>query len=289
MQSSPKLAHNTSSSERPNFILPPLSSITRHGSDAPIRLTLPALQEHRTPTRDTHTSSSATSSSFIPTDHSFGRPGSSSSSAWYPPSMVSEARHSLSSVGSGSEVMTPYREAGPPFERLHISDASRQWDTRPRTADRDRPRTADRHITADRPLTAGYPGSGPGLEHDRAKAERRRESQRSYDQLLQYSFGAGDNRVLPRLEMPRSVPAHIGSTPTSSTTAMPATTGSLTHNANANPNANYSRVLVGSLCATCQRLQDDKGQVGLFFFAHDLGVRTEGTFRLRFSLTDLTS
>lgn len=51
----------------------------------------------------------------------------------------------------------------------------------------------------------------------------------------------------------------------------------------------YSRVLVGSLCATCLRLQDENGEQGLFFFAYDLGIRTEGTFRLKFSLSCITS
>lgn len=51
--------------------------------------------------------------------------------------------------------------------------------------------------------------------------------------------------------------------------------------------ASYSRVLVGSLCATCLRLQDEHGEQGLFFFAHDLGIRTEGQFRLKFSLTNI--
>lgn len=52
---------------------------------------------------------------------------------------------------------------------------------------------------------------------------------------------------------------------------------------------NYSRVLVGSVSTVCQRLQDEDGKMGLFFFAHDLGIRTEGTFTLRFSLTNLAS
>ncbi|KLT41951.1 hypothetical protein CC85DRAFT_103035 [Cutaneotrichosporon oleaginosum] len=51
----------------------------------------------------------------------------------------------------------------------------------------------------------------------------------------------------------------------------------------------YSRVLVGSMGAVCQRLKDLNGDPGLFFFAHDLGIRTEGTFSLRFTLVDLTS
>ena len=53
--------------------------------------------------------------------------------------------------------------------------------------------------------------------------------------------------------------------------------------------ASYSRVLVGSLCTICQQLQDEEGKQGLFFFAHDLGVRTEGTFKLKFTLVNLTS
>lgn len=53
--------------------------------------------------------------------------------------------------------------------------------------------------------------------------------------------------------------------------------------------SHYSRVLVGSMGAVCQRLKDLDGETGLFFFAHDLGIRTEGTFSLRFTLADLTS
>jgi hypothetical protein len=53
--------------------------------------------------------------------------------------------------------------------------------------------------------------------------------------------------------------------------------------------SHYSRVLVGSMGAVCQRLKDLNGDPGLFFFAHDLGIRTEGTFSLRFTLVDLTS
>jgi len=53
--------------------------------------------------------------------------------------------------------------------------------------------------------------------------------------------------------------------------------------------SNHSRVLVGSLTSVCQRLLGPDGTMGLFFFAHDLGVRTEGTFTLKFTLTNLTS
>lgn len=53
--------------------------------------------------------------------------------------------------------------------------------------------------------------------------------------------------------------------------------------------SHYSRVLVGSLGAVCQRLKGLDGQTGLYFFTHDLGIRTEGTFSLRFTLVDLSS
>jgi hypothetical protein len=52
---------------------------------------------------------------------------------------------------------------------------------------------------------------------------------------------------------------------------------------------NYSRVLVGSLHTTCQKLVDEDGKPGLFFFAHDLGIRTEGSFTLKFALANLTT
>jgi hypothetical protein len=40
--------------------------------------------------------------------------------------------------------------------------------------------------------------------------------------------------------------------------------------------------------AGCQRLKGLDGQYGFFFFAHDLGIRTEGTFTLRFTLVDIS-
>ncbi|WWD16627.1 hypothetical protein CI109_101056 [Kwoniella shandongensis] len=53
--------------------------------------------------------------------------------------------------------------------------------------------------------------------------------------------------------------------------------------------AQYSRVLVGKVTAVCHKLQDADGRSGLFFFAADLGIRTEGTFTLRMAMTDLSS
>ncbi|WWC60167.1 uncharacterized protein I303_102732 [Kwoniella dejecticola CBS 10117] len=57
----------------------------------------------------------------------------------------------------------------------------------------------------------------------------------------------------------------------------------------AQPAAQYSRVLVGKVTATCHKLQDEEDKPGLYFFAADLGIRTEGTFTLRMMMTDITS
>ncbi|WWC87753.1 uncharacterized protein L201_002645 [Kwoniella dendrophila CBS 6074] len=55
------------------------------------------------------------------------------------------------------------------------------------------------------------------------------------------------------------------------------------------PAAQYSRVLVGKVTAICHKLQDDEDKPGLYFFAADLGIRTEGTFTLRMMMTDIAS
>ncbi|ODO04733.1 hypothetical protein I350_05343 [Cryptococcus amylolentus CBS 6273] len=53
------------------------------------------------------------------------------------------------------------------------------------------------------------------------------------------------------------------------------------------PNSISTLVLVGKRHTPCNKLQDEHGQLGLFFFATDLGVRTEGKFRLRMKVMDL--
>lgn len=344
-------SHRQSPHDLVSLTLPPLSSIARHGHHTPSgttlpplrelhpqpqpqerepaeqteekgvvfnRLTLPALQELRPSTRDGRPSSS--SSSFMPGSdhHSFGRPTSSSSSAWCPPPLLSDARHSLSSVGSGTELLTPYREGGPSFfDRLHISDSARSsWDARPRTGGR--PMTAERPSTS--ASASGFLASHREYEYNRV-AERgnerpstsdrvedrikdARDRTNNYDQLSQYSFGETTTTRLEQTRIPSTTQQGMNmmnidsnldahSTPSSQYTAMPGSSHGLANSSNANaqinPNATYSRVLVGSLCSTCQRLQDAQGRSGLFFFAHDLGVRTEGTFTLRFSLTNLAS
>ncbi|KAL7752225.1 hypothetical protein RI367_002270 [Sorochytrium milnesiophthora] len=48
-----------------------------------------------------------------------------------------------------------------------------------------------------------------------------------------------------------------------------------------------SRALLGSLVSSCHRLNDHHGAQGFFFIFHDLSVRNEGQFRLKFSLFNL--
>ncbi len=124
-------------------------------------------------------------------------------------------------------------------------------DTPALSAYTDRPRAADQVVTG-RPSTSS---EGSNL-FPQAPPPLRREQ--TYYASSESSFGYPRTPEQPRLNLP----------------AAP---------------ANYSRVLVGSLCSICQHLQDEDGQQGLFFFAHDLGVRTEGTFTLRFTLVNLTS
>jgi hypothetical protein len=49
-----------------------------------------------------------------------------------------------------------------------------------------------------------------------------------------------------------------------------------------------TRNLIGALAASASRLQDTDNIVGIWFILSDLSVRTEGVFRLKFSLFNLT-
>ena len=49
----------------------------------------------------------------------------------------------------------------------------------------------------------------------------------------------------------------------------------------------FTRNLIGSLTASAFRLQDDNKEWGIWFITQDLSVRTEGTFRLKFSFLNL--
>jgi hypothetical protein len=52
-------------------------------------------------------------------------------------------------------------------------------------------------------------------------------------------------------------------------------------------NGQFTRNLIGSLTASAFRLKDDKDVPGIWFVLQDLSVRTEGTFRLKFSFLNL--
>ena len=45
-----------------------------------------------------------------------------------------------------------------------------------------------------------------------------------------------------------------------------------------------ARTLVGNLVMVGHRLVDDQGQTGVFYFANEVSVRVEGSYRLRFCL-----
>ncbi|KFA79635.1 hypothetical protein S40288_04065 [Stachybotrys chartarum IBT 40288] len=49
----------------------------------------------------------------------------------------------------------------------------------------------------------------------------------------------------------------------------------------------FTRNLIGSLAASAFRLQDCDDRIGIWFVLQDLSVRTEGTFRLRFSFVNV--
>jgi len=49
----------------------------------------------------------------------------------------------------------------------------------------------------------------------------------------------------------------------------------------------FTRNLIGSLAASAFRLTDPDDRIGIWFVLQDLSVRTEGTFRLRFSFVNV--
>lgn len=257
----PNIERKPLESPRASFALPPISSITlrdRDEGEYP-RITLPSMQE-RPYSRDTHSSSS---SIVIPHDYhySFGRPGSNSSTLpWFHGTTPSELRHKDSISTVASDLLTPLRESGPPFDRPLIGT--------------DRPMTG---YGSDRPMTGHGSDRPPSSSYDRPFGGYEKPTAYSWDRPTtagsHVAFDMADKDPNPVYYSPQA-PIHARLSNASSFPVQ---------------QAHYSRVLVGSLCTACQRLQDDKGEMGLFFFAHDLGVRTEGIFSLKFTLTDLTS
>lgn len=241
-----------------SYALPPISSITlrdRDESQYP-RIVLPAMQD-RPYSRDTHSSSGP---NVISHDYhySFGRPSSSSSTLpWFHGTTPSDARYKDSVSTVGSEVLTPLREREQP--------------------------SFDRPLTGtDRPMT--------GYGSDRRPSSSYERPYSGYDKYPPYSWdrpttaGSGSHVAFDTHDRDKEVHSTSYYSPQA---PMHARLSNASHLSG--QQAHYSRVLVGSLCTTCQRLQDENGETGLFFFAHDLGVRTEGAFTLKFTLTDLTS
>jgi hypothetical protein len=55
------------------------------------------------------------------------------------------------------------------------------------------------------------------------------------------------------------------------------------------PTPAATRNLIGSLVSSAAKLFDTEDQLGIYFVFQDLSIRTEGTFRLGFSLVDVGS
>ncbi|KAH6674065.1 velvet factor-domain-containing protein [Plectosphaerella plurivora] len=53
------------------------------------------------------------------------------------------------------------------------------------------------------------------------------------------------------------------------------------------PSGMFTRNLIGSLAASAFRLQDPSERIGVWFILQDLSIRTEGSFRLRFSFVNV--
>lgn len=51
----------------------------------------------------------------------------------------------------------------------------------------------------------------------------------------------------------------------------------------------YTKNLIGTTVASANKLYNLDGKLGIFFVFHDLSLRTEGNFRLKFSLIDVSS
>ncbi|CAL3961870.1 hypothetical protein PZA11_000813 [Diplocarpon coronariae] len=59
------------------------------------------------------------------------------------------------------------------------------------------------------------------------------------------------------------------------------------HAGHSSPQGMFTRNLIGSLSASAFRLTDYDDKIGIWFVLQDLSVRTEGSFRLRFSFVDV--
>lgn len=240
----------------------------------------PAGPEHgsRTGSLPPHISSSPAPIGYsLPPDDRYDdvRPGSSSARFSAEPQHMGPTRplHSPHDTARGWTPETPHMEYGADrsFRPATSGGAEGGWRREavyPGSADSGRPHTATYSGDWDRM----YPGGSVASSRPWSSAG---ETDRRQSSLYHHSRPP----VTPQSSMPLTA-SPVG------------TSASLYPDAyaeRATPTSHYSRVLVGSMGAVCQRLKGLNGDYGLFFFAHDLGIRTEGTFSLRFTLVDITT
>ncbi|KAK6907191.1 hypothetical protein L486_04097 [Kwoniella mangroviensis CBS 10435] len=195
------------------------------------------------------------------------RPGSSSSSLWGRP-------RTGQSITDASTAPTDYSFAGRP-----ISSSSSSWyGSTDLGGGKDRPSSSWSEM---RPWSSGVnhsvtrPSSsaGPGVAPPSPRSSQFAYSSKFPDQQWPPTPGSltyPQHQPDVSWEIDRmryNIPSHSSSQPA----------------------AQYSRVLVGKVTAICHKLQDEQEKPGLYFFAADLGIRTEGTFTLRMMMTDIAS
>ncbi|WWC68756.1 uncharacterized protein I206_102690 [Kwoniella pini CBS 10737] len=246
--------------------------------------------------------------------HSVGTPKSQIS---LPPlSSIAEERPStaagLTLPALHAKDQTPYRPS---------SSSSSLWG-RPRTALTDASTAATDYTVGTRPISSSSSNWYPPSEYDRNK-ERPTSS---WSEMRPWSSGIINSVSRPSSSAGPVSSIGTGMAPPSPHSAQfaysgrfvdqqwPLTPGNIGYNQNrpdqpygppsspwelerskylptssSQPAAQYSRVLVGKVTATCHKLQDEEDKPGLYFFVADLGTRTEGTFTLRMMMTDITS
>lgn len=280
-QTSPSSFHplsQTNPDRRTSITLPSLSSITEN---LPSHFPTPSSFDIiRDPT--------ALSSPYT----SFGRPSTSSRGSTRPSWSTESSRpHTGYSLGRGSTSTwnTSFSSDSAGREKPHVTG----WPP------------PSSFSESDRPSTSGGP-SRSGLESDRYDLFAARPSTPNYPfSTPQQLLGPVPPPIYPS-RIPSTVISHPSSSsfPAANIVSHPLPPESTTEEPNLisddenseseededeeGPGATYSRVLVGSVCAMCQRLTDEDGEEGLFFFTPDLAVRTEGVFRLKFSISDLS-
>ncbi|WVQ78744.1 hypothetical protein IAT38_000831 [Cryptococcus sp. DSM 104549] len=265
--SPPSTASSVSHRPSSGYALPSLASISEDPSAAP-RLTLPALQAQQQ-ARPTSSSSSlwnrprtshSTDLSTAPTDFSMGRPMSSSSMSYATPTEYGGKDRPQSSWSDAR----PGSSGWASVHRLSAGSSSDDYTLSPRSMHYHRLSLSDGVAGFPPPPVFHQPLPPSVIPPLHSGSYPPIPGQEMYRPTSSGVGSAGESGVWDA-ERPRFVPS-------------PAQTSANTH---------FSHVLVGKLSATCHRLQDEHGRPGLFFFATDMGVRTEGRFKLRMRVMDL--